>query len=41
MKPIDPALLVLALVVGILSVSLAAVAIRQQPAARCVCEARP
>lgn len=43
MKPADPplvALLVLALVCGLLAVSLATVALRG-PAARCVCEARP
>lgn len=39
MKTVDPALVIVALVAGILSVSLAAVAVR--PAARCVCEVRP
>lgn len=39
MKAFDPALVIVALVAGILSVSLAAVAVR--PAARCVCEVRP
>ncbi len=39
MKTVDPALVIVALVAGILSVSLAAVAVRQP--ARCVCEARP
>lgn len=42
MKPVDPALIVLALVCGVLAVSLAAVAVRPPRAdVRVSCEARP